>query len=603
MLCSPRFQIEGNSRKERGLKSLHPSASGYAVIREDDHMTRYRLLEEENLRPKRSRYNSAEREEKGVVQESYENVSAAVQSDSMLKVSSGDSEITAEQMAERSSGITSSSDGYDNNNGCTLKLDLAQSCRTEASEAAINQQLYTVTEKFHETFSDSGLHKSNVEDSQAMNRSERFCSPLRQPVSGKDEDWLALGLGCGHASGQSKHLSNKPHLEMAKDANASIITSIEDKIKNDHLPLLSHTFNAGHKSKLTTQLPPSSSTIQARLFSFPNICNSISPPLPKADKFSLQKNTSDSSSFSALSPLQHYTMQDQQRSQNIAVFPSIKQLYLNLQGQASGVRPWQSKQAAYDRISEVRLCEPRIAASTHGIHRFSPGQKTFNSTTVSALPRQNSDIRAPATGLLQQTIREKMQYNGLDNFPSWTNQEITSTKISPPHRTPPFRPQQYSLSALLSDRNMAQGPSSQSHRVLDSSWKENVKILKPRTAAQTSVWFALHALKDQNGDRMLPQIQKNYLRIKDGTMTVLVLKKYLVNKLGLNSESEIEIMCKGEHLLPSLTLQYVRDVMWLPSFRNDDDEISSYSSNAHLMVLHYQRNRSQPAATTQFQPR
>ncbi|KAL5082753.1 hypothetical protein RYX36_011174, partial [Vicia faba] len=37
----------------------------------------------------------------------------------------------------------------------------------------------------------------------------------------------------------------------------------------------------------------------------------------------------------------------------------------------------------------------------------------------------------------------------------------------------------------------------------------------------------------------LPQIPKNYLRIKDGRMTVRLLMKYLVNKLKLENESEI----------------------------------------------------------------
>lgn len=104
----------------------------------------------------------------------------------------------------------------------------------------------------------------------------------------------------------------------------------------------------------------------------------------------------------------------------------------------------------------------------------------------------------------------------------------------------------------------------------------------------------LQALNDQSGDRVLPQIPRNFLRIKDGTMTILVLKKYLVNKLGLNSESEIEISCKGQQLLPSLTLQHVRDVMWSSSFK--DDQISArniasnnYTSMDHLMVLHYRR--------------
>lgn len=116
-----------------------------------------------------------------------------------------------------------------------------------------------------------------------------------------------------------------------------------------------------------------------------------------------------------------------------------------------------------------------------------------------------------------------------------------------------------------------------------------VRVVDPPRRPHSGIWFMLQASQNQGKEPFLPQIPKNYLRIKDGRMTVRLLLKYLVSKLRLESESEIEIRCRGQQLLPLLTLQHVRDSIW--SGRDSTRALLSDSSTSsdHVMVLHYGR--------------
>ncbi|KAK1415905.1 hypothetical protein QVD17_31693 [Tagetes erecta] len=117
------------------------------------------------------------------------------------------------------------------------------------------------------------------------------------------------------------------------------------------------------------------------------------------------------------------------------------------------------------------------------------------------------------------------------------------------------------------------------------------RVINPPRRPHSGVWFMLQASQNQAKEPFLPQIPKSYLRIKDGKMTVGLLIKYLVNKLELQSESEVEITCKGHQLLSLLTLQHVRDTIW-NSPRNDVGFSVTPQSSAtinHLMVLNYGR--------------
>ncbi|CAI8598982.1 unnamed protein product [Vicia faba] len=57
---------------------------------------------------------------------------------------------------------------------------------------------------------------------------------------------------------------------------------------------------------------------------------------------------------------------------------------------------------------------------------------------------------------------------------------------------------------------------------------------------QSGFWFTLRSFTNRNGEA-LPQISKEYIRVKDENMTVLMVKKYLVTKLGLSNEDEVKL--------------------------------------------------------------
>ncbi|XP_074573256.1 E3 ubiquitin protein ligase DRIP2-like [Curcuma longa] len=78
----------------------------------------------------------------------------------------------------------------------------------------------------------------------------------------------------------------------------------------------------------------------------------------------------------------------------------------------------------------------------------------------------------------------------------------------------------------------------------------------------TPLWFSLIAYFDQTGDSALPQISTSYLRIKDGNIPVSYIQKYLVKKLNLFSEDEVEITCHNEPLMPTICLHNVIE-QWL----------------------------------------
>lgn len=611
-----------------------------AVKRKRHHMT-----PQNPLISKRSRADIAEGEKQGV--DERENVAPAANiSDSTLKVSSaGDSDLTAERMAEGSSR-TSSSD-----NGCsTMKLD-APPTTTDAlrtfSDAAIRLSFINssqATEKFQGTSSDSNL-KLNIEDGQAVYRPQGFSS-LSNTVCEDDERWLELGLGSGHRSHQAKQSSNQQDTDIISNVKGSILSWSKVDCQQQ-------MYSAGHTTKLTTSLPQSSSVQAAPLqqFSLNPLAlhsnkiymNTVgSRPFQQdtmGNKLSLQKNTADCKNLSTLSLLQPFPLEDLHRSQNIAgcsaVPPSVDHNFKLMQWQTGETSSTPSKEAPwrgfYDRIAEDGIAggsdtcfsEPRIHPFFQGNQnifqvwngftekRLISGSgahcQNFGSDASVNLPDLAARVSQDAA-VLQQAILDKLQsrtqWNNKDGMSFWSKPEINhgafirpsssdiaARKISPTDRTPTSR-QLYDQHART-ERNVPV-PFGELHRTSSISLTEHARVCRSSRGAQTGVWFMLQALNDQSGNPVLPQIQRNFLRIKDGTMTILVLKKYLVNKLSLNSESEIEISCKGQQLLPSLTLQHVRDVMWFSSFK--DDQISTrniaynnYTSMDHLMVLHYRR--------------
>ncbi|KAL3367550.1 hypothetical protein AABB24_012002 [Solanum stoloniferum] len=102
-----------------------------------------------------------------------------------------------------------------------------------------------------------------------------------------------------------------------------------------------------------------------------------------------------------------------------------------------------------------------------------------------------------------------------------------------------------------------------------------------------SIWFSLVASEDQEGDAPLPQISACYLRIKNGNVPVSYIQKYLMKKLDLISEDEVEIRCMGQLIAPSLQVNTLVD-MWLETTTPESvPVITGSSAKDFVMVLSY----------------
>ncbi|KAH9603944.1 hypothetical protein KSS87_023548, partial [Heliosperma pusillum] len=76
------------------------------------------------------------------------------------------------------------------------------------------------------------------------------------------------------------------------------------------------------------------------------------------------------------------------------------------------------------------------------------------------------------------------------------------------------------------------------------------------------IWFSLVASGDQEGVEPLPQVSSAFLRVKDTTMPVSSIQKYLTKKLDLASEEEVQVMCHGQPVMPQLKLSSLMD-LWI----------------------------------------
>ncbi|XP_006361924.2 uncharacterized protein [Solanum tuberosum] len=172
-------------------------------------------------------------------------------------------------------------------------------------------------------------------------------------------------------------------------------------------------------------------------------------------------------------------------------------------------------------------------------------------------------------------------------FPQQQQQEIINWGFRP--MTTPIQ-QNMNLSLVSSGSHFGPGPFPVLGGVPGPS-SIDFRVVHPPRRPHSGLWFSLQPSSNQTKEPFLPQISKSYLRIKDGRMTIRLVLKYLVNKLQLENESEIEITCRGQQLQPFLTLQHVRDHIWTTTTNAADNILTllpSETSN-HVMVLHYAR--------------
>ncbi|CAN6726079.1 unnamed protein product [Malus baccata var. baccata] len=109
------------------------------------------------------------------------------------------------------------------------------------------------------------------------------------------------------------------------------------------------------------------------------------------------------------------------------------------------------------------------------------------------------------------------------------------------------------------------------------------RILRP-------IWFSLFASNHQEGFPPLPQLPSFYLRVKDGSIPASFIKKYLVKKLNLTSEDEVEVTLRGNPIVPTLQLHNLVDLWLQTTLASQSIQISIGSSaKEYVMPLMYGR--------------
>lgn len=189
-----------------------------------------------------------------------------------------------------------------------------------------------------------------------------------------------------------------------------------------------------------------------------------------------------------------------------------------------------------------------------------------------------------------QTMLENIRSAAAPQEKKQKPKNLSPAKTLPPTKKPPTV-----RAAQTNSNKRSQSPSS-----VIKQEKQNVGF-----------WFSLEAADNQFGENALPQITTRYLRIKDGKLPVSSVKKYLANKLDLQSEAEVEITCRGQPVVPNLPLEKVQGI-WLatmPSsmevlpalkdmnFASQDSktwaQYKGRSAEDCMMVLTYSRHRRQ----------
>ncbi|EPS67894.1 hypothetical protein M569_06878, partial [Genlisea aurea] len=103
------------------------------------------------------------------------------------------------------------------------------------------------------------------------------------------------------------------------------------------------------------------------------------------------------------------------------------------------------------------------------------------------------------------------------------------------------------------------------------------------------IWFSLVSDEQVADARPLPQLSASYLRIKDGSLPVSFIQKYVKMKLQLSNDDEVEIKCMGRTLIPTLTLNNLLDLWLQTTISGRVSATVGSSAKDFVMVLGYSR--------------
>ncbi|CAL4919572.1 unnamed protein product [Urochloa decumbens] len=122
--------------------------------------------------------------------------------------------------------------------------------------------------------------------------------------------------------------------------------------------------------------------------------------------------------------------------------------------------------------------------------------------------------------------------------------------------------------------------------------KEKQKKIKPKLPIKKrkfrTLWFCLIAAYDRLGQYPLPQIPSNFLRIKDVDLPASFIQKYLVQKLNLSSESEVDLLCGGNPVSPGMTMHDLAD-SWLKIHQGRVRTYVHAPASRFATVVYYRR--------------
>ncbi|KAK7282376.1 hypothetical protein RIF29_11083 [Crotalaria pallida] len=127
------------------------------------------------------------------------------------------------------------------------------------------------------------------------------------------------------------------------------------------------------------------------------------------------------------------------------------------------------------------------------------------------------------------------------------------------------------------EKELARGRSSQ------SSHQEH-GAAKTKPLEDESIWIVVKASENQEGVPLPPITPTCYMKIKDGSLKILGIRKYVQNKLGLESEEEIEIKCMEETLPFTMEITDVYQ-SWLNSKSSNEIIVATVGYGPQLKIL------------------
>ncbi|KAF3456894.1 hypothetical protein FNV43_RR01548 [Rhamnella rubrinervis] len=242
----------------------------------------------------------------------------------------------------------------------------------------------------------------------------------------------------------------------------------------------------------------------------------------------------------------------------------------------------------------------------------SPRQHMHNNGVDNAVPQEGiADLWKPLNCLVEAASKTKP--NKLNSQENFVNPFYPAAPHSEAHQpTSKLKEHGYKLKVHGDEKDSTPAPSGsvkrrkvQGVRQRRPAASEGLNVptqtvvdLNSKSARRFNpIWFSLVASNNQEGDTPLPQISSCYLRVKDGSLPVSFVKKYLAQKLDLASEAELDLSLRGQPVIPTLQLHNLVD-LWVQTVPSSEriQTTAGGSGKDFVMVLSYSR-KAQPHKT------